>query len=91
MDAIAGLDRFIPLRSTEDKIMTCFIEKIGHSVMVHDLVYVRENDDWVLHKGAYPKLILPEKEIKAELERRGFDLYAESNVRGMVILGLTRR
>lgn len=87
----SGLDRFLPMRSTEDKIMTCFLEKIGHTVMVHDLVYVREDNGWKLHKGAYPKLILPAGEIKAELERRGFSLHAEDYTRGMTVLGMHRQ
>ena len=37
-----GTDRFIPVRSDDNKIMTCFLEfENAESVVVHDLVYIR--------------------------------------------------
>ena len=36
-----GTDRFIPIRSDDNKIMTCFLEfENAESVVVHDLVYI---------------------------------------------------
>jgi hypothetical protein len=39
---LEGLDRFIPVRSDDSTIMTCFLEyESAESVVVHDPVYTR--------------------------------------------------
>ena len=84
-----GIDRFIPLRSTPKKIMTCFLERIDDSVvMVHDLIYVLEDDEWCLSKSAYPKLVLPIDEIVKELSNLGFVVAFQDNQRGLHTLSL---
>jgi SAM-dependent methyltransferase len=56
----AGLDRFIPVYADQDAIMTCFLEFDRlDTVLVHDLVYSLEGQQWLLHKGNYRKLRLP--------------------------------
>jgi len=67
-----GLDRFIPLRMTDDTLMTCFLEDQGETVLVHDLVHRRLADGWHLHKGAYPKLKLPVDWVRARVREAGF-------------------
>ncbi len=63
--APGGLDRFIPLRADADRIMTCFLESNGsESVMVHDLIHVRQGETWTLRKSAYPKLFPPSPKSK---------------------------
>lgn len=86
----SGLDRFILLNSSRDKIMSCFLERFDDVVRVHDLIYIRGEGEWKLLKSAYPKLILPLNEIKQELNDRGLKLYFEKNQRGMNILALQR-
>ncbi|SOD63932.1 Methyltransferase domain-containing protein [Streptomyces zhaozhouensis] len=59
---LTGTDRFLPVRATEDRIMTCFLEYPDdfddYTVVVHDLVHVRERvgEDWTLKTGSYRKL-----------------------------------
>ena len=89
---LSGLDRFIPLRATADKIITCFLERTGPDiVMVHDLVHTRDGESWTLQKSAYPKLVLPIAEIREELAASDFDLNVEVPAHGMIMLGLRRR
>jgi len=89
--APAGLDRFIPLRATADKIMTCFLERTGaETVTVHDLVHLRAGETWTLLKSAYPKLILPLAELRRELAACGLMPDFEDTARGMITLGLRR-
>lgn len=39
---LTGTDRFLPVRSTDDRIMTCFLEYAdADTVMVHDLIHTR--------------------------------------------------
>ena len=63
-----GTDRFIPVRSDENKIMTCFLEfENEDSVVVHDLVYMRRDSGWSLNKSSYRKLRLGIGWIREEL------------------------
>lgn len=73
-----GTDRFIPVRSDENKIMTCFLEfENQDSVVVHDLVYTRQDSGWSLNKSSYRKLRLGIAWIREELSGAGFDLLSE--------------
>jgi SAM-dependent methyltransferase len=83
---LRGTDRFIPVRSTADKIMTCFLEYGPEVVMVHDLVHIRAGDTWVLTKSSYPKLRLSVSTIQRELEQVGFQVHTQENIRGFSVL-----
>jgi SAM-dependent methyltransferase len=73
-----GTDRFIPVRSDDNKIMTCFLEfENADSVAVHDLVYLRQGKDWALNKSSYRKLRLGITWIREELSRAGFEILSE--------------
>jgi SAM-dependent methyltransferase len=67
-----GLDRIIPVRSDEERIMTCILDYNATNVMVSDLVHIRENGSWTLHKSSYQKLRLSPASLVAELEELGF-------------------
>lgn len=82
----AGLDRFIPLRTTDDRAMMCFLEDQGETVLVHDLVYVRHEDGWQLQKSAYPKLKLSVEWVRGALTQAGLAPVHEETVRGMTVL-----
>lgn len=85
-----GLDRFIPLRSTDERIMVCFLEDRGDTALVHDLIHVRDGDGWQLHKSAYRKLKLPPAWIRDQLMSVGLRPHFEQTVRGMTVLAATR-
>jgi SAM-dependent methyltransferase len=73
-----GTDRFIPVRSDENKIMTCFLEfEDEDSVMVHDLLYLRQESGWSLNKSSYRKLRLGIAWIREELSAAGFDILSQ--------------
>lgn len=61
---LTGTDRFLPVRATEDRIMTCFLEYPDdfddYTVVVHDLVHTRRapGEGWTLRAGSYRKLRL---------------------------------
>ncbi|WP_227025708.1 hypothetical protein [Streptomyces fodineus] len=51
-----GTDRFLPVRATDDRIMTCVLEYVDEqTVMVHDLIHTRTGGTWELRVSAYPK------------------------------------
>jgi SAM-dependent methyltransferase len=81
-----GVDRFIPVRSAADKIMACFLEFGPRVVMVHDLIHTQEGGAWKLLKSCYPKLRLSTEGVRRDLEKAGFETYAQESMRGMSVL-----
>lgn len=76
-----GLDRFLPIRSEGDKIMTCFLEfESPESVRVHDLIYVHGSSGWTLKKSSYPKLRLATTWVAQHLVDAGFSISVERPV-----------
>jgi SAM-dependent methyltransferase len=75
-----GTDRFIPVRSDDNKIMTCFLEfENAESVVVHDLVYVRQATGWSLNKSSYRKLRLGVNWMRQELGNAGFTVISQDS------------
>jgi SAM-dependent methyltransferase len=86
-----GTDRFIPVRSDESKIMTCFLEfESADSVVVHDLVYTRQDSGWSLNKSGYRKLRLGIDWVRKELSRAGFDILSEDLSRRLIGLSAVK-
>ncbi|MFI6033374.1 hypothetical protein ACIBBD_04175 [Streptomyces sp. NPDC051315] len=54
-----GTDRFLPVRATDDRIMTRAPEAVDDdTVMVHDLIHTRAGDTWTFQVSGCPKLRL---------------------------------
>lgn len=85
-----GLDRFIPIQADDQRIMVCFLEDRGDTVCVHDLIHVRSDAGWTLHKGAYPKLKLSTNWVKAALRQAGLHVEYEDTKAGMTMLAAIR-
>jgi SAM-dependent methyltransferase len=71
---LEGVDRAIPVRSDDDRIMTTFLEYEAEHVNVHDMIFAREPSGWKLHKSAYKKLRLGAKEALGLMEKYGFGI-----------------
>lgn len=66
---LEGLDRFIPVRSDDQRIMTCFLEcTSAETVVVNDLIHVRDDRGWTLHKSRYQKLRLPAEWLLGQMK-----------------------
>lgn len=89
---LLGLDRFIPVRSDERRVMTCFLEyETVETVIVHDLINLRDDDGkWTLHKSSYKKLRLPGKWVIAELSASGLAISGPSEGR-LITIAATRK
>ncbi|MBA2285760.1 MAG: class I SAM-dependent methyltransferase [Ktedonobacteraceae bacterium] len=81
-----ALDRFIPVRSDANTIMTCFLEYEPESVVVHDLIYTRQGEQWTLHKSSYRKLRLALSWLVTQLQLAGFAIDIQESLRGMWFL-----
>jgi SAM-dependent methyltransferase len=78
-----GLDRFIPIRDDNERIMMCFLEYEPETVIVHDLIYVRQGDGWDLRKSSYRKLRLSVLWVCTQLEAHGFTVLSREQAAGV--------
>lgn len=84
--ALEGTERFIPVRSDDDTILTCFLEYLPATVRVHDLLHRRRDGAWQLTASAYQKLRLSHSQVEAWLSEAGFKLAHAASTRGLVEL-----
>ncbi|MGE5241494.1 MAG: class I SAM-dependent methyltransferase [Bacteroidota bacterium] len=82
--SLSGQARFIPVRSDENRILTCFLEYGPEHVMVHDMVHERSADGWQMRVSAYPKLRISPTHVAQSLQKHGLPVVLESAPRGMV-------
>jgi hypothetical protein len=87
---LSELDRFIPLKSDEQTIFTCFLEFEPDTVKVHDLVYQKERNDWKLNKSFYRKLRLSQQWVERELKEAGFEQIEVEVNKGLIVMIATK-
>jgi SAM-dependent methyltransferase len=80
---LTGLDRFLPVRSDDETILTCFLEYEPETVKVHDLLYRKEAAGWTFYKSYYRKLRLAPEWVQRELRAAGFGSIDSSIDRGL--------
>lgn len=86
-----GLDRFLPIRSDADKVMTCFLEfESAESVRVHDLIYVNGSGGWKLEKSSYAKLRLSPVWVTEHLAGAGFSISAQKPAGRLLLIPATK-
>lgn len=90
-EPLLGDQRFIPVRSDDMRLLTCFLEYEATSVLVHDIVHERTDDGWTTRVSRYRKLRLKTAELLALMESTGFEVKREAGVRGLVRVVATRR
>jgi SAM-dependent methyltransferase len=81
---LVGQERFIPVRSDTDRILTCFLEYVPDYVNVHDVLHERNGSAWQLRVSAYRKLRLAPEWVSAALQGNGFSVRIEAGLAGMV-------
>ena len=85
-----GADRFVPIRSTEDRIFTCFLDYEDDTVHVHDVLQERSGDGWRMEISDYRKLRLAADTIDRQLELGGLALSPHTRHEGMIVGIATR-
>lgn len=71
----SGTDRFIPVRQSPDRLLTCFLECIDDdTVLVHDLLHIRSGGTWKQQVGSYPKLRLAHDWLADRCRAAGLDI-----------------
>lgn len=80
---LTGTSRFIPVRSDDSRIHTCFLEYDSTVIHVHDLLHTREQEEWKLSTSAYDKLRLAPQALKDLACDNDLKLVSETTIRGM--------
>ncbi|MEX0976161.1 MAG: methyltransferase domain-containing protein [Woeseia sp.] len=88
--APTGPARFIPIRSDDQRIFTCFLETVGDTIQVHDILHTRQADGWHQHVSAYRKLRLDYRWVMEVLVANGLDIQSKSLRQGFITLHAMR-
>ena len=80
------LQRFIPVKSDDSTIFTCFLEYEPQTVKVHDLVYKKNNGRWQLNKSYYHKLRLSKQWIDSQMAEIGFSQVRSELKNGLITI-----
>ena len=83
---LSDLERFIPVKSDDNIIFTCFLEYEPETVKVHDIVYKKSQGQWALAKSFYRKLRLSQDWMTDQLSSAGFNKIDASDNNGMITL-----
>lgn len=85
---LRGTDRFIPVRSSDDQLLTCFLEyRDEDTVIVHDLLHTRTDGGWQQQVGSYPKLRIASAWLADQCRAAGLDVRHDApDARGMRVL-----
>ncbi|CAK8725625.1 Methyltransferase [Candidatus Electrothrix laxa] len=79
-------DRFIPVKSDNNIIFTCFLEYEKEYVKVHDLVYEKKGEKWDFKKSYYKKIIIDPSWIKLKLKKNNFIIKYFSSMNGRIAI-----
>jgi 2-polyprenyl-3-methyl-5-hydroxy-6-metoxy-1,4-benzoquinol methylase len=78
------LARFLPVKSDENIIFTCFLEYETETVKVHDIVYRKTVGEWRLFKSFYRKLRLSKDWVDKALSKSGFTEIDLKSQKGLI-------
>jgi SAM-dependent methyltransferase len=81
---LQGDARFIPVRSDDRRVMTCFLEYADSTVTIHDLLHEREGMKWQLHVSSYRKLRLAPTWVAEQLNSLGLTVRSDVAPNGMI-------
>jgi 2-polyprenyl-3-methyl-5-hydroxy-6-metoxy-1,4-benzoquinol methylase len=85
-----GEQRFVPVRSDGQRILTCFLEYEDDTVIVHDVLHEKEGPAWRMAVSSYRKLRLSPEALGTLARSAGFTVQHQAGLRGMVRLVCTK-
>lgn len=78
--------RFIPVKSDENKILTCFLEYFESHVKVTDLLQERKNGQWTQRVSSYYKVRITNQMMEQLLMEAGFRIINNEVTKRMIYL-----
>ncbi|BDD11226.1 SAM-dependent methyltransferase [Fulvitalea axinellae] len=88
--ALSDTQRFIPVKSDDEKILTCVIDYFDRKVRVTDLLHERIDGEWIQKVSSYDKLRLETDDVIERAEKVGFTVSKSESVSRMVYLILVK-
>lgn len=82
----AGSTRIIPVKSGDDRILTCILIYDADFVNVTDLLYERKNDQWQMRASTYRKIRLDTNEVLGLLTLNRFSITYSADVNGLTTI-----
>lgn len=84
---LVGDSRFLPVRSDDDRIFTCFIEEIDEqTVRIHDVVHTKTNGGFVQNVSSYRKIRLTSDWVVEQLIGASYQEPDVTTEMGMTII-----
>ncbi|AWL12999.1 hypothetical protein HMF8227_02547 [Saliniradius amylolyticus] len=90
-EALVSENRFIPVQSDENRILTCFLEYSYSHVIVHDILHERQHSHWSTSVSQYKKLRINPGWMINVLNKYGFSVRMEQGFSGMIRLVAQRQ
>jgi SAM-dependent methyltransferase len=81
---LLGHQRFIPVRSDDSRILTCFLEYHQEFVEVHDLLHYKDGTQWAFKASSYRKLRLDKNWLIKQIDELGLAMIQDTFSSGMV-------
>lgn len=81
---LLGHQRFIPVRSDDSRILTCFLEYHQEFVEVHDLLHYKDGTQWAFKASSYRKLRLDKNWLVKQFNELGLAIIQDTFHSGMV-------
>lgn len=85
-DELSGDQRFIPVKSDAERILTCFMEYESDRVNVTDLLHVKTEEGWIQKVSSYYKVRIKPNEVIRIMEENRFRITFYESVNGMQTL-----
>ncbi|HPG29990.1 MAG TPA: class I SAM-dependent methyltransferase [bacterium] len=79
-------ERFIPVKSDDNTIFTCFLEYFDDYIKVYDIINIRKNNQWIQKISSYIKIRLTAEQVISYLENAGYKITKKKIERGLVTL-----
>ena len=75
--------RFIPVKSDQDRILTCILNYEPEKVKVTDLLYEKTENGWNQQVSSYRKVRITPKEIAEMIENNGMKITFNESINRM--------
>ena len=85
---LTDVNRFIPVKSDEQRILTCLLEYLPDRVRVTDLLHERTDEGWQQKVSSYYKIRLAKDRVIEAMQNSGLKIIQDTGfMRQMVVVG----
>jgi len=84
-EPLQGASRFIPVKQTDERILTCMLEYFDDHVQVTDLLHEKVNGNWQQKVSSYRKLRMKPEIFIHQMKKWGFELAFSETQGGLEI------